>query len=301
MLAKGSRSLPLLNAYQAFMPTRGAYFAALVGLGFANGLVARIRDAIADDPVNALLGTFDISVLVWLAFAFCMATMLKDRGPVRRGDLRLGATALVAFMLPVDWLSWIALTATALYLLRREASAAGAMEPPAPLRRAGWVLLATTGAMFWGRVLLVTTSDFVLQADAAAVSWLVGAPRLGNTLPFADGGGYVWIAAPCSSLSNVSLAILCWVLFSQWRHRRWSFAGAAWCLLAIVSVIAINALRIGLVVLYHDYFDLLHGPAGTAAAAWLTVAVTVAICAWGTRQVSPGPAGLSSAPRPAPR
>ena len=49
------------------------------------------------------------------------------------------------------WPSWVALTGVALYLLAGTRSAAGT----APLRRGAWVLLATAGTLFWGRVVLV--------------------------------------------------------------------------------------------------------------------------------------------------
>jgi hypothetical protein len=137
--------------------------------------------------------------------------------------------------------------------------------------------------MFWGRVLLFTASDLVLQADAILVGWLAQTPRTGTTLQFADGVGHVWIAPGCSSLANLSLAILCWVLFSQWRGLRWSPAGTGWCLCACLAVLGINVTRISLMVLDRNLVDIVHGPTGSAVTSWLMIAVTVGICAFGTR------------------
>lgn len=258
------------------VPRRGELFAGLCLLGFANGIVARVGAAIAEDPAGALFGTFGISALVWIAIGVCAVTLWRDDAPADARDAAVGGAALVAILLPVDWLSWIALTGLALHLLRSGRAAA----------RAGWILLTVTGAMFWGRVLLVVAGEAVLRADAALAGWLVGVPREGNTLRFADGGGYVWIAAPCSSLTNLSLAILCWVLFAQLRGLRWTWRGALWCLAAAASVVAINTARIGLIVTHRESFELLHGPVGGAIAGWATMLAVVAICAWGTRHAA---------------
>ena len=93
------------------------------------------------------------------------------------------------------------------------------------------------------------------------------------------------IAPYCSSVANISLAILCWVLFAQFRGLDWSLRSAAWCLLACLAVILINVVRIGLMVLHREQFDLIHGPIGAALANWLSIAAVLAICLWGTRPV----------------
>jgi hypothetical protein len=268
----------------AVLPRRGAFFAGLCAIGFANGIVPHVMRVVADDPWGAIFDTFGISALVWIAAWNCIATMLVSREGVRNGDVPLGLVATVAFLSPVDWPSWIALTTIALYLLRQEGPARSGDR--SPLYRAAWVLLAITGAMFWGRMLLTVASTLVLQAETAAVSWMIGASRMGNTLSFADGAGYVWIAGPCSSVANISLALLCWVMLAQHRRLRWSPVGAAWCLFAIASVAGINTLRLGLIVLHRDWFELLHGPVGSTVAGWLIVIVTVAICFAGTRHAA---------------
>jgi hypothetical protein len=265
--------------------SRAELFAGLSILGFANGIAGRLHHAVLQDgAVAALISTFNISAVVWVAFFACPALLLRaPREPPVQADLIVAACAFGAFMLPIGPLSWIALTGLALYLLRDSFARRGG-QPPSPLHRGAWILLATTGAMFWGRVLLLTASGPVLGTDAILVSWLTGMAHLGNTVQFADGTGYVWIAPFCSSLANVSLAILCWVLFAQFRGLRWSFGNAGWCLLACLSVTAINITRISLMVLHREHFDLIHGPIGAAVASWLSIAATVGVCALGTRR-----------------
>lgn len=265
--------------------SRAELFAGLSILGFANGIVGRARAMIVDNGLaTALFNTFDISAIAWVAFYTCPALMLRaPKEAPSRGDRVVVACLVVAFMLPVSsGLSWIALTGLAFYLLRDTFTLRGS-QPPSFLHRGAWVLLATTGAMFWGRTLLFAASDLVLQADAILVGWFAQASRTGNTVQLADGTGHLWIAPACSSLVNLSLAVLCWVLFMQSRGVQWSFGRAKWCLLACSAVIGINVTRIGMMVLHPGQYELIHGPVGAAAASWLTVAVTVAVCAYGTR------------------
>jgi hypothetical protein len=187
-------------------------------------------------------------------------------------------------MLPFDALSWMALTGLALYILC-DPSVSHGTSVPSHAHRGAWILLAVTGATLWGRLLLLCANGPVLRADAVLVGWLTGMDTLGNTVRFAGSGDYVWIAPPCSSLANISLAVLCWVFFAQLRALRWSLRHAGWCLLACISVIAINVTRIGLTVLHPEQFDLIHGQPGATVANWLTVAAVLGICSWGTHRV----------------
>lgn len=204
------------------------------------------------------------------------------REPLTRTDSIVAACALGAFALPLGSASWVALTGLALYLLRDAVALRGCS--PSPVHRGAWVLLAITGAMFWGRLLLSSASGPILGADALLVGRLAGTETVGNTVRFADGAGYVWIAPGCSSLANISLAILCWVLFAQSRGFGWSLGGVGWCLLACLCVVAINVARIGLMVLYREHFDLIHGPTGATVASWLSVAAVLGVCLYGTRR-----------------
>jgi hypothetical protein len=265
--------------------SRTELFASLCILGFANGIVDRVHGAVmADGAAAALMITFNISAIVWIAFFVCPLLLLRaPRKPLDRADLIVAAGALATFMLPLGPLNWIALSGLALYILRDSFALRG-RQPLSPAHRGAWILLATTGVMFWGRLLLSSASGPVLEADALLIGWIAGTEQVGNTVRFADGEGYIWIEPGCSSLTNVSLAILCWVLFTQSRGLRWSFGNTAWCLLACLCVVAINITRISLMVLHREHFELIHGVTGTTIASWLSVAAMLGICAFGTRR-----------------
>ncbi|WP_380065717.1 hypothetical protein [Dankookia sp. GCM10030260] len=265
-------------------------FAALSVLGFANGITGRVQGSLLKEGLAlALAGTFDTSAIVWVAFLACPVMFLRGpREAPRRLDLMVAAGVLASVMLPIAPLSWVALTALALYILLNpfapDRARSRSAVPPSSAHRGAWILLAITGSMFWGRVLLFSASAPVLGADAQLVGWLAGVETAGNTVRFADGEGYVWIAPYCSSISNISLAVLCWVMFSQFRGLAWTLRTTAWCLLAALSVVVINVTRISLMVLHKEQFDLIHGPVGAAVASWLSVAAVLGICMWGTRR-----------------
>jgi hypothetical protein len=253
--------------------SRNELFAGLAVLGFANGISERISHTVADTGITAaLVSTFDISAIVWVAWVLSLVFVLRSpMQPIRRSDGLVASGALLAFLGPVAPLSWLALAGLAIHMLRTSPHSR-------LLRRGAWILLALTVPMFWSRLLFAILSDTILKGDAILVGWLVGTPRSGNAIQLADGSGYLWIAPACSSLANVSLVVLCWVTVSKGVGRSGSLWDAGWVALACVAVIAINVTRISLIGFYPAYFDLLHGPIGATVASWLTLGMTVAIC-----------------------
>lgn len=249
-------------------------FAGLVVIGFLNGMSHRVMGAIREDAGGALLHTFNVSAIVWLALVACVVLLLSppERSDSRR-DLLAAGLAFFAFLVPVSPLSWVALSALGFYL---------AMTSPAgsPPRRGAWILLALTVPMFWSRLGFMLMSDVILRIDAVLVSLLLGTARAGNTIAFADGWGYFWIAPPCSSLANVSLAFLCWVLVTQFLDRARE-ASLRYCFMAVAAVMAINVTRLALTGISRASYDIVHGATGSAVTGALTMAATLAICLYG--------------------
>jgi hypothetical protein len=262
--------------------SRNELFAGLAMVGFANGISEIVISSVSDNGIaSALLSTFDISVIVWSACAISVAFLLREpTQPVERSDWIVAGCVLAALLVPVGQLSWLALAGLAVYILRK---------PPRSsyLHRGAWILLAMTVPMFWGRHLLNMLSDPILQADATLIGWLVGTHRLGNAVQFADGSGYLWIAPRCSSLANISLAVLCWVTVTKvWDHPG-SLRDVGRVVLACTAVVAINVTRISLIGLYPDQYELIHGPIGATAASWAILGVTLGVCLLGVRHDLP--------------
>jgi hypothetical protein len=261
---------------------RNRLFAALIVIGFANGVVLRIAEGFRDREFTDLaMNTFDISAIVWIALIVGIAFVLRSAvQSVTTSDQVVAAAAAAAFLVPVAPVSWIALSGLAVHMAITSSEGSFA-------RRGAWILLALTVPMLWSRVAFQLFSDPILAFDATLVGWLVGTEQVGNTIAFSDGSGYLWVAPGCSSLTNVSLAILCWVLFKQVLYRERAFGENWWCILACAAVVAINVTRLSLIAFDHPYHEMVHGVVGATVANWVTLLAIVGICALGVRDAIP--------------
>jgi hypothetical protein len=260
---------------------RSELFAGLLLLGFISGATDRIVTSVqVRGFAEAIANTFDVSAIVWGAcwFAFTLA-LSKDAKPLRRMDYVTATAMVAAFLVPVSAVNWMALTALSLYL-------ALTSEHRSPLQRGAWVFLAITFTMFWSPRIFSLFSDWILAADAELVSWITGTQRIGNTVQLRDGQGFLWIAPACSSMANVSLAILCWITFAQFSDPPVSWRDVGWCVLTCVCVVAFNVTRIGLIGFYPTQYQAIHGPIGTLIAGYITLLGIVGLCLlWKRREL----------------
>ncbi|MCA6106020.1 hypothetical protein [Bradyrhizobium cenepequi] len=173
-------------------------------------------------------------------------------------------------------MSWFAVTALGLYLI-------SSSDIPST-RRGALILVATCVPMLWSRLLFQFFADLILQIDASLVSWLLHSPRSGDIVDFADGSGVLVILPACSSLANVSLAVLCWVTVSQSVDHKRSAYDLFWCLMACVSVIAVNVTRIGFMGLSQWHYAMFHSQWGAAVANTIILGLIVGFCVIGVRR-----------------
>jgi hypothetical protein len=188
--------------------------------------------------------------------------------------------------LPIGALSWLAMTMLSLYLLARPQNLLArpqTAERPPELRGAV-ILLAATVPMLWSRLVFDLFANFILSVDAALVSRLLGTYRDGNMVQFADHSGTLVIFSSCSSLANVSLALLCWVTISEFLGHQRRTEDVFWCLLACLSVVAVNVLRISAMGLSLANYQLLHSPPMEALLNITLLILMVSICVAGTRR-----------------
>ncbi len=256
--------------------SRAELFAGLALIGLANGLMGPALTTIRESgAVSAVFSTFGVSAIVWCAIVIAISAMLRAPAqPIRWLDLAIAAAAVVCFLAPPIKASWIGLTGLATYILFTSPSHGS-------MRKAGWIVLAITVPMFWVGISF-TVLHPILSLEAMIASWLVDTPRAGNVMHFSDGWGYLLVEPGCSSLKNVSLAVLCWMLFVQSFGRQDPLRNIGWCLLACASAVAINILRLSVLALQGQRFDELHEPTGIIAG-WITLAAVVGICWLGTR------------------
>lgn len=257
---------------------RGEFFAGLFTLGCVSGLASRIIQTINKlGWAGALFNTFEISVIVWISCAAGISLILRDRTiGVRSSELAMGAGFVFLVILPIGLLSWLAVTALSLYII--------ISTDVASCRRGAFILLATTVPMLWSRLLFEFFANPILQIDASLVGWILGTHRTGNIVEFADGSGVLVILPPCSSLANVSLAFLCWVTVSQLVCHKKSAYDLFWCLMACISVIAVNVTRITFMGLSQWHYVTFHGPRGDAVGNTIILGLIVSFSVLGARR-----------------
>jgi hypothetical protein len=121
----------------------------------------------------------------------------------------------------------------------------------------------------------------ILKADAVLVSGVIGTDHVGNVFSGAigsDGTPIRYVIYPdCSSLRGMSFAVLAFVTITNALEIAWSARHLAFGLLAILSVVVVNVARLSLIGLFPSHFSVIHGLPGSAIAAWLSLALVIAI------------------------
>lgn len=250
--------------------SREEFFATLCILSLANSFALDVADYLfKHGPLEAILNTFGISAILWFASYLGVSLIVRENGgEVNAVDLVFGAGALLLILIPSSAPSKLALTILSLHLLV-------CSEDRSPQWRGAIVLLATTLPLLWSPLLFQSLSKFILQIDASLVARALGTVRHGNLVRFADDSGYLVIYPGCSSLKNLSLTFLCWVVVAQAVKHRRTTMDPLWCGLACLSVIAVNVIRISLMGLSEWHYGALHNE--FAGAIFNTVELALAL------------------------
>ncbi len=259
--------------------SRNECFAALFIVGCVNGLGSQIIETVRlFGWADAALSTFGTSAIVWVACCAGIRLILEESSEkVHATDVVVGFSLLIPIALPIGGLSWLAISVLSLYVILFSV-------PSSARRRGAIILFAATVPMLWSRLLFRYFSDVILSIDASLVGLLLGTGSNGNVVPFVDGSGSLIILPYCSSLANVSLAFLSWVLISQWQPRRWSIRDLYCCFVAAASVVSVNVTRIGLMGLSQRHYSAIHSQWGEVITNLLIVALTLGICLLGVRR-----------------
>jgi hypothetical protein len=257
---------------------RGEFFAGLFALGCASGLASRIIQSVQRlGWADASFNTFGISVIVWIACGAGISMILRDRTVgIRSSELAVGAGFLVLVILPIGPLSWFAVAALSLYIILTTDAALS--------RRGAVILLAATVPMLWSRLLFQFFANLILQVDASLVGWILRTHRTGDIVEFADGSGVLVVLPACSSLANVSLAFLCWITISQLVSHKNSAYDLLWCLMACLSVIAVNVTRLSFMGLSQLHYATFHTPWGDAVSNAAILSLIVGFSVIGVRR-----------------
>ena len=258
---------------------RDEFIAGLFILYCANGLGSSIIASV--DAVgwsDAILSTFEISVIVWISCIGGVGLILGERSDeIRRSDLVVGGALLIPVALPIGALSWLAVTILSLYVIYFT-------RPPSSRQRGAMILLAVTVPMLWSHLLFRYFANFILQIDASFVSFLLGTLRSDNLVRFADGSGSLLVLPYCSSLHNVSLTILSWVAINQWLARRPMASDWQWIIVAGLTVVTINVTRLSLMGLSIKHYQAIHSFWGQTITNLLILCAIGGICWIGARR-----------------
>jgi hypothetical protein len=257
---------------------RGEYFGGLFILGCASALASRVFHSAEElGWTTAFFNTFGISVLVWISSILGLTLVVRDRATgVHRFEIALGACFVFLIILPIGPLGWIAVAGLSLYILFS--------TEIGDSRRGSIILLATTVPVFWSPLLFQIFARYILMADAVLVSWLLGTHRSGNVVELSDHSGQLVIFAPCSSMANMSLVVLCWITLTQVASHKKSNYDFLWCFLACVAVVAVNVSRMALLGLSEWHYAAFHNEWSNAVVNIITLGLIVGICALGIRR-----------------
>lgn len=245
---------------------RPRLFAFCAALTAVNGMAAIILDSIgADGTLAALLGLAGVSAVFWFAL-YAVATIAREgEGPRLTTIDRVVAGAVVlGALLPYPMAGSIATLGAAAYLFVQ--GAARSRE-----RRMAIVLLAITGTLLWGRILLPVFAPQLLGLDAWAVGQVAGSPVLGNTVGFTGSGERFAISPSCSSLHNISLAVILWATLTQLLRLTITPRLIAVCIAGVATMAGVNCLRLATIAANQSAFEYWHVGAGAGMFGWLAL------------------------------
>lgn len=243
--------------------SRAGVFACAGVLAALNAQADVIINALTYEPLlTAVASLGGVSAVMWVAMYVALKVGCEDESPAPAHiDIIVVAAVVALSFLPVSYAAQLGLLLCAIYLLVTSTAGSAA-------RGVSVLLLALTGPLLWGRILLHVLAAPLLSLDAHLVALTIGTKVQGNTVQFAGGATPFLIAGPCSSLHNMSLAIVLWstagVLFRvrlDTRFAAWGLAMAAWMFL-------VNVARLAAIGLYPADFHFLHEGLGADLFGW---------------------------------
>lgn len=259
---------------------RALYFQLALGACVVNGLAAKAISSVMQKGVSHAAWTlFDVSAIIWIAAFLGLGLVGRTREPreVTRIDMAVASLAVILALIPLNHTSWIGLIVAGTWAVLTS-------RPDSDLRRGAKILLALTVPLFWARLTFSFAGDLVLNMDAMVTGTLLARPYHGNVVQFADGSGYFQIYPACSSLVNMSLALLAWWTAVNVVGTLSTARVMAVAVILGIVVFIINIIRLVALGTYPQHFELIHGDVGSTVVSWITLVVVAGISWLGIRQ-----------------
>lgn len=242
-----------------------------------NGFAGKIATALYSQSwVTAILDLGGVSAIVWFAIAtlFAISSEATVEPAMRHADKAVASLALFLSFAPLNFAAAIGLLLCGTYL-------AATSAPGSADRRIAIVMLALTGPLIWGRFLLALMGPFLLDFDAGMAGLLAGVPVQGNVVNLRGESGVLYVALGCSSVHNMSLAVLLFVALTQALRLRYTplllLTGAG----AALAMAMVNVLRLATMARFPQYFDLVHTGWGGTVFGTVSFVAAGAVIAWG--------------------
>lgn len=261
-----------------FGPDRILAFASVGALTTVNGVAAMVgRYIVSWGPLNTALALGGVSAIIWFAI-FSLIAIARQPGEPAVATTKLDAVVLALMLssciLPYSVAASGGLAFGGVYLAWR--SSIGTRS-----RRVALVMLALTGPLLWGRLILALVAPLVLRVDAQLAALIVDVPVRGNIVDFANGQGSLYVGLGCSSLHNMSLAILLFAVATQILEvpltRGMILIGA----LGVAAIGIVNVVRLAAIAQFPDHFEYLHEGTGAMLFGYAGLLATLAVIAPG--------------------
>lgn len=258
--------------------SRPSVFAVTGCVATVNAFAGKIATSLHGQSLShVLLDLGGVSAIVWFAIGslFLIAQENDIPSPLRHGDKAVSALVLMLSFIPFNFAAAVGLLVNGLYLALR--------SPRDDIhRRMGIVMLALTGPLIWGRLLLALLGAPLLGIDARLAGWIAGTAVEGNVVALRDGGS-LYVALGCSSVHNMSLALLLFVTLTQMLRLRYTGLLVATGIAAALAMAVVNVLRLAALARFPQYFDLLHAGWGGSLFGLSSFVAAGAIIAGGIR------------------
>jgi exosortase/archaeosortase family protein len=232
-------------------------------LAAINALAGTIIAAFVHAPLIGVVANLaGISAVIW--FAIWAALKIGWDAPAdrfRRWDMPVLLLVVATAMVPVSDAARAGLVICAFY-------AFATTRAGEPGRRVALLLVALTGTLVWGPLLLNVFSRPLLALDAHIVGGTIGSAVHGNVVATVDRADLMVVGKACSSIHNISLAIVLWcttvALFDLPLDRRLvTFGGAM-----VGLMFALNIARLCAIGLFPADYEFLHMGTGAALFGW---------------------------------
>lgn len=224
----------------------------------------------------ALTRLFGVSAIFWFA-CYALWALASRKDALSRGtwsDLVVVSGLVAIAMSPFSAASALALTGGAVWLTY--SSSSGSAD-----RAVGIVMLGMAAHLVLAPIILTVFGPFILAVDTQFAAIFAGTAAEGNVLAFRGAPGGVVVFGGCSSIGNMSLCVLMWVVLVQLLGVKVDRRLLGYALASMAALFTINTVRLVSFVWFPDHVDVIHHGYIAEIFGWTSLIVMAAIAGAG--------------------